>query len=259
MCTWHLQRQESGALIFHERGAFLRLQCGLHALNNLFGEEWVDAQAMESLANALPQQELGGDDRLRSIFGAWLGDWDLQVIVAALESRGASIVHHVMASSGEKGYNRMEDRGCLLALKEVEREVRLKSSRQTLLGVIVNSPSQSFWGRAVGGRHWYTVAPRWSSEEAAGGESRWWNLDSKLEEPKSIEAPSADSLPLPFFGQLLDTGCHLFFVADAEIGETVKNPVADADPFDFCTKTTQLSRFHVAFEDKPSDKALRRY
>mmetsp|Transcript_21850 Transcript_21850/g.61044 ORF Transcript_21850/g.61044 Transcript_21850/m.61044 type:complete len:232 (-) Transcript_21850:105-800(-) len=197
--------------IFHERQAAFRMHCAIHTLNNLFSEAWLDEDMMESLSLGLNDV---GSGRLRSSLGAWLGDWDLQVILAALDLRGAQVLSHIAPSM------KLLHGTCEEVVREDERlEAALTdamdaSRERPLLGVIVNRPSRNRLRSAVGGRHWYPIVPRQCPDS---GDTAWFNMDSKLSAPQRISrTDDASELPRAHLRELLGQNCQLFFVAVVE-------------------------------------------
>jgi hypothetical protein len=78
---------------FHERQQLW--QCGVHALNNLFQEQWATRELLDDIASSLHRrdrdmQAAGFFNPYKSVI-PYLGYYDIGVLVAALEAKGACL------------------------------------------------------------------------------------------------------------------------------------------------------------------------
>ncbi|KNA22938.1 hypothetical protein SOVF_029290 [Spinacia oleracea] len=149
--------------IYHERQ---RLQfCLLHALNNLFQEK--DAFSRVDL-NGIAE-ELNLDDPtpvkwnpISVVFkphhNLFTGNYDVNVLIAALERRGKNVVWH----------DRRNGAGSIASLE---------GSEDGLMGIVLNIPVRRYGG-LLKNRHWLTL-------RKIGG--IWYNLDSDLKAPTPFE------------------------------------------------------------------------
>mmetsp|Transcript_8055 Transcript_8055/g.13665 ORF Transcript_8055/g.13665 Transcript_8055/m.13665 type:complete len:214 (+) Transcript_8055:205-846(+) len=161
--------------MYHEKQ--LLGHCAVHALNNLFQEQWVDFELM-----CQHSQELYNEDVQRGFVSKcfslnpyksvipYYGDFDISVIVRALgASRRGRLCGHI--SSLQDIDSLQLDVGQMAARKE--------------LGYIVNLCLSSCPGFSK--RHWFAVRREVKvypdSKDQGGGHCSFWNLDSKLPRP----------------------------------------------------------------------------
>ncbi|MFH4974988.1 hypothetical protein AB6A40_001697 [Gnathostoma spinigerum] len=157
--------------LYHER-QWLQL-CLLHTLNCLFQRKEFSKSDLDRIAESLHDSHWF--NRHRSIMGT--GNYDVNVLIASLQSRGLSVVWFDVRRSAR----------CIILSK--------------VIGFIFNSPSRSFfpfWN----GRHWFAVR-----EVADAG---YFNFDSKLPEP----APVPDFVE--FADKLLAEGNQMMLVVRPE-------------------------------------------
>ncbi|PKI66457.1 josephin-like protein [Punica granatum] len=146
--------------IYHEKQ---RLQfCLLHSLNNLFQQE--DTFTKESLN--LIAERLVLDDPTKE---AWTplsvlfkphhntltGNYDINVLISALESKGKSVVWH------DRRYGASS----------------IGLDHERLMGIVLNVPVRRYAG-LWRTRHWITVRKI---------DGVWYNLDSDLRSPQAFE------------------------------------------------------------------------
>ncbi|AES98551.1 putative ubiquitinyl hydrolase 1 [Medicago truncatula] len=149
--------------VYHERQ---RLQfCLIHTLNSLFQQK--DAFTRANL-NAI-SEKLALDESFNnesswtplSIFfkphhNALTGNYDINVLTAALEEKGKSVVWHDRRKGGSS--------------------VDLDASEDVLMGVVINIAVKRFAG-IWKSRHWIALRKI---------DGVWYNLDSDLSAPKSF-------------------------------------------------------------------------
>ncbi|KAL4188411.1 hypothetical protein AMTRI_Chr08g202270 [Amborella trichopoda] len=148
--------------IYHEKQ---RLQfCLLHALNNLLqGKDSFTRSDLDDIANKLdlidPNKE--GQSPLSLIWkshhNSLTGNYDINVLISALEGRGKRVVWH--------------------DLRKGASSIDLSLSNISLIGVLLNVPVRKLGG-LWRSRHW--VALRMIN-------GIWYNLDSDLKAPKPFE------------------------------------------------------------------------
>eukprot|EP01119_Soliformovum_irregulare_P019658 TRINITY_DN6277_c0_g1_i1.p1 TRINITY_DN6277_c0_g1~~TRINITY_DN6277_c0_g1_i1.p1 ORF type:complete len:187 (+),score=36.18 TRINITY_DN6277_c0_g1_i1:23-583(+) len=139
---------------FHEKQ---RLQlCGVHALNNLFRESKFSKQVLDGIAHRLKEQTAPGSliNPHKSIWGT--GNYDANVIIAALHSVHAEVVWF-----------------------DHRRDVHL-IPLDLLFGIIVNSSTKRFFDLWKT-RHWFALTPI---------DGVWYNADSNLDEPQMFPTTS---------------------------------------------------------------------
>ncbi|KAL6967650.1 ubiquitinyl hydrolase 1 [Sarracenia purpurea var. burkii] len=148
--------------VYHERQ---RLQfCLLHSLNNLFQEK--DAFTRENL-NAIAEKLVVDDpDKgkwtpLSVIFkphhNAFTGNYDINVLIAALEEKGKRVNWHDRRSRASS--------------------IDLDDAGDKLMGIVINIPVKKYGG-LWRGRHWVALRKI---------EGVWYNLDSDIAAPWSFK------------------------------------------------------------------------
>ncbi|XP_009623425.1 josephin-like protein isoform X2 [Nicotiana tabacum] len=150
---------EGGTNIYHERQ---RLQfCLLHSLNNLFqGKDVFTRAELNSIA-----EKLDIDDPNRGIWNpvsivfkphhnAITGNYDINVLIAALEQKGKTVVWHDRRNGASSIV--LDDR---------------------LMGIVVNVPVRKF-GDLWRSRHWVTLRCI---------QGVWYNLDSDFAAPYAFK------------------------------------------------------------------------
>ncbi|KAK4342537.1 hypothetical protein RND71_038353 [Anisodus tanguticus] len=153
--------EEGKTNLYHERQ---RLQlCLLHSLNNLFqGKDVFTRYDLNSIA-----EKLGVDDPNR---GSWspmsivfnphhneiTGNYDINVLIAALEQKGKNVVWHDMRNGASS-----------IDLDDHDR----------LMGIVLNVPVRKFSGLWKS-RHWVTLRCI---------QGFWYNLDSDFSAPYAFK------------------------------------------------------------------------
>ncbi|KAJ6826776.1 josephin-like protein [Iris pallida] len=149
---------EEAKHVYHEKQ---RLQfCLMHALNNLLQEESFTRAELDVIAEKLVLDDPIKDKwtPISLIFkphhNTLTGNYDVNVLIAALEARGKGVVWHDRRSGASS----------------------IRLAEETLLGIMLNIPVRKFglWR----GRHWVTL------RKVAGV---WYNLDSDLRIPKPFQ------------------------------------------------------------------------
>ncbi|PON70624.1 Machado-Joseph disease protein MJD [Parasponia andersonii] len=149
--------------IYHERQ---KLQfCLIHSLNNLFQkkETFTRASLNEISENlVLDETEKQTWTPLSVLFkphhNALTGNYDINVLIAALEGKGKSVIWH----DRRNGASSIDLDG---------------PEEDALMGIVLNIPVKRFGG-IWSSRHWVTL-------RKIGG--IWYNLDSDLVSPKAFE------------------------------------------------------------------------
>ncbi|KAK9163848.1 hypothetical protein Syun_004750 [Stephania yunnanensis] len=172
--------------IYHEKQ---RLQfCLLHALNNLFQAENSFTRAdLDGIAAKLsledPYEESNKWNPLSVIFkphnNSITGNYDINVLIAALEARGKRVVWH--------------DRRNGASLTDLD------VSNEVLMGIVLNIPVRRLAG-IWRSRHWVALRKV---------EGVWYNLDSDLSSP----LPFNDTEKLKdFLDGMIANGSEVFLV-----------------------------------------------
>lgn len=81
--------------LFHERQSLLN--CAVHCLNNLYQQRWVDAAAMDALADRVAAENQASSwwNPYRSVLPR-VGNYDVTVIVEALKQQDGSLAMHLL-------------------------------------------------------------------------------------------------------------------------------------------------------------------
>ena len=85
---------------YHERQSFLH--CGKHTLNSLVGEPWATTALLDQVSQTLRKEHAAaaGRDTLLNPYhhwaGAWVGNWDIMVLIEALKQRQMAPTQHVV-------------------------------------------------------------------------------------------------------------------------------------------------------------------
>lgn len=151
--------------IYHERQ---RLQfCLLHTLNNLFQQK--DAFSRETL-NAISEKLVLDDPTketwtplslfLKPHHNAITGNYDINVLIAALEGKGKTVVWHDRRN-GASSIDLDDELGA------------------TLMGIVLNAPVKRYGGLWKS-RHWIALRKI---------DGVWYNLDSDLSAPRPLKGP----------------------------------------------------------------------
>lgn len=165
--------------IYHERQAFGRQLCACHALNNLLQARLVTPADFFGVARSL------GGAAQSSFF--W-GNFDVNVLQQAALEAGIDLSYFDVRKAAEQG-------GPLDALlrEGVDRDGgggidengngnengggSAPLAAAALVGLLLNVPSRSLWGRLRGSRHWLALVPV---------DKGWTNLDSMLAQPQRL-------------------------------------------------------------------------
>ncbi|XP_050369936.1 josephin-like protein isoform X2 [Argentina anserina] len=153
---------EGNTQIYHERQ---KLQfCLLHALNNLFQQKDAFSRPrLNEIAERLGVEETNKETwtPLSVLFkphhNALTGNYDINVLIAALEDKGKNVVWH----DRRKGANTID----------------LDGAEDALMGILLNVPVKRFAGLWKS-RHWVTLRKI---------DGVWYDLDSDLVVPQAFE------------------------------------------------------------------------
>ncbi|KAL6195471.1 hypothetical protein ACLB2K_031090 [Fragaria x ananassa] len=153
---------ESNTQIYHERQ---KLQfCLLHALNNLFQQKDAFTRPrLNEIAERLGVEEPNKEKwtPLSVLFkphhNALTGNYDINVLIAALEDKGKNVVWH----DGRKGANTID----------------LDGDDYALMGILLNVPVKRFAGLWKS-RHWVTLRKI---------DGVWYDFDSDHVAPQAFE------------------------------------------------------------------------
>ncbi|XP_058109228.1 josephin-like protein [Magnolia sinica] len=148
--------------IYHEKQ---RLQfCLLHALNNLLQDKDSFTRAyLDAIADKLividPNKESWTPLSviLKPHHNTLTGNYDVNVLIAALEGKGKKVVWHDRRTAASS--------------------IDLSQSDETLMGIVLNVPVRKYGGLWKG-RHWIALRRI---------EGVWYDLDSDLAAPKPFQ------------------------------------------------------------------------
>eukprot|EP00929_Paragymnodinium_shiwhaense_P113654 TRINITY_DN81949_c0_g1_i1.p1 TRINITY_DN81949_c0_g1~~TRINITY_DN81949_c0_g1_i1.p1 ORF type:complete len:215 (-),score=45.95 TRINITY_DN81949_c0_g1_i1:271-915(-) len=187
--------------MYHEKSSNFQMQCGCHCLNNLFGEKWIDPKELDTIGQNLAMEE--GKGVYESPTRAWLGNWDIQVINAALHLKDTHIGAHIANEASLP-----------------EAQAMAEAQKDKVVGVLINKPSSGTLSRFMGGRHWYAIAPR-ADTGSDPAHAPWWNLDSKLPKPEMIVDHErfpclGPGLPVQHIQELLDQDAQMFLIVKTD-------------------------------------------
>ncbi|KAJ0020932.1 hypothetical protein Pint_32581 [Pistacia integerrima] len=174
--------------IYHEKQ---KLQfCLLHSLNNLFQQE--NAFTRASLNEIAEKLVLDDPDKQTwtplSVFfkphhNALTGNYDINVLIAALEGRGKSVVWHDRRNEASS--------------------IDLDDSGNNLMGIVINIPVTRYGGLWKS-RHWVTLRKI---------DGVWYNLDSDFKAPYCFK----DSEEVrEFLGYIIGVGGEVLLVKNDE-------------------------------------------
>jgi josephin len=137
--------------MYHEKQSLSR--CAVHAMNNLLQEPRFTAGDFDFICNSLsPSTGVFSVNPHKSMWGT--GNYDINVITAAAASAGYEVTWH--------------DRRKSCSTLPLD----------SLLGVLLNVPTPSFWGGLTKSRHWFSLRKI---------DGKWYNLDSTLKGPQGVE------------------------------------------------------------------------
>lgn len=156
------ERDNNGVMVYHEKQ---KLQfCLLHALNNLFQEKGAFTRArLNRIAEKLVHDDpiKGTWTPLSVLFrphhNAFTGNYDVNVLIAAVEERGKSVKWHDR-----------RDGASLINLDDPEDKI---------MGIVLNIPVRKYGGLWKA-RHWVAL-------RKIGG--FWYNLDSDFSSPSAFK------------------------------------------------------------------------
>lgn len=152
----------SKTIIYHEKQS-LQL-CLLHCLNNLFqGKDAFTRMELNAIAESLNHDDpnRGAWTPLSVIFkphyNALTGNYDINVLIAALEAKGKKVVWHDRRNGAST--------------------IDFDGTENELMGIVLNVRVRKLLGLWKG-RHWFTL-------RRIGG--IWYNLDSDFSAPYSFK------------------------------------------------------------------------
>lgn len=156
------EKKKAQGEVYHERQ---RLQfCLLHSLNNLFQEKGAFTRAhLNAIAEKLNHDDpnKGTWTPVSVIFkphhNALTGNYDINVLIAALEEKGKKVIWHDRRSGASS--------------------IDLDEPVDKLMGIVLNVPVRKYGG-LWRGRHWVTL------KKIKGV---WYNLDSDFSAPHSFK------------------------------------------------------------------------
>lgn len=158
--------------LYHERQRLFH--CGVHALNALFQQPWIDATDLDRLASRV-KAEQGSGDSLRSWIPR-LGDYDLSVLAAALrDGQGARFSQHLLNNAALE--TELAALGEALRRQQQQQQPPGSPPSSFIQGVLVNIRSRNPLNRWLwDGRHWLALMRSPSNW-------LWYDFDSKLRRP----------------------------------------------------------------------------
>ena len=150
--------------------------------------------------------------------GAWVGNWDIMVIIEALKQKGLGVAQHIVfnRASGQAAENKFD--ADLQQLRE-----RVKEGKT--IGIIVNVRSPTFILKIFSGHHWYSLRP---STPTSPEEPRWYNTDSKLRTPQLVGGDgTVEGLAAFLRQQGYDREAQIFVVVEANMMALRDDPDPD--------------------------------
>ena len=157
------------APLYHERQAFGRQLCAVHALNALARAPTCSSADFFAVARKLA----GGGAQASRL----LGNFDANVLMAAAQEHAGLELSYFDARRVEKGE----------ALEELflsAEETSGGGGATTTAGLVLNVPISGWWGRLRGARHWLALVP--VAAAAAEDAVVWYNCDSMLAAPERL-------------------------------------------------------------------------
>lgn len=136
--------------------------------------------------------------------GAWVGDWDISVLVEALKRRGMFVQQHIIYDS--RNPHRLDED--LVALRD-----RVETITSRTVGLIVNETSRNRWIPFLQSKHWYSLTP--VSRGISGRDSVWCVRDSLLSAPVTLRDGDCGAAALVSFlrGRATSASAQLFLVS----------------------------------------------
>lgn len=194
--------------LYHERQRLFH--CGVHALNTLFQQPWIDAAALDRFASRV-KLEQGSGDSLRSWIPR-LGDYDLSVLVAALrDGQGARFSQHLLANAAlEADLAALGEALC----RQQQQQQPGDGNAGSIQGVLVNIRSRNPLNRWLwDGRHWLALVRSPSN-------GLWYDCDSK--QPRPVVLGDVDALLTYVRRCILEEDGQVFVVQVGNEGEDVQ-------------------------------------
>jgi hypothetical protein len=169
--------------LYHERQAFGRQLCAVHALNNALQAPKFTAADFAAVARTLNDGDGVGGATARAEATRFLGNYDVNVLQAAALQAGVDLSYfdarRAAAAAGD-GDDALE--ALLRRQKQEERGTAAEPQRRPP-PLILNQRESSWWGRLRGARHWLALVPVFEEDLC------WYNVDSKLTTPERLGAP----------------------------------------------------------------------
>lgn len=136
--------------------------------------------------------------------GAWLGDWDVAVVLKALEMKGLVIQRHII-------YIPTSPQLLEESLSAFRNDI--ESGQMRTIGLLFNEVRRNFL--ISSGRHWFAVAQAYIDDSAP---SLWFNRDSSLHMPELVfetqsgTPGSLDALVSLMRNRVIQQEAHIFHV-----------------------------------------------
>ena len=128
--------------------------------------------------------------------GAWLGMWDVGVLIEALRLRNMRVSHHIVFNRQIPG--------------KFDEDLALLRDDLTLpgsCGFILNEMPLNWLAKVVSGNHWYALRPT--------AEGKWLNCNSRLRNPEFLSSVQDDRSS---GGETSDISTLLSFLRDRAVG-----------------------------------------
>ena len=193
--------------------------CAVHALNNLFQEQWVDYDEMCEYARELHYADSPSCLSVNPYMSIipYMGYFDISVIIKALASkRKGTISEHITAAAGidalELSVPPDPAAAARAGASPPGEAGEMEEGEAGCVGFIVNVQQDSFLG-LYSGRHWFSVLrePVTATELEPERRAAYWNLDSKLPRPICF---ASDSQLKTFLKDLINKqSAHIFMVS----------------------------------------------
>ena len=153
---------DDAAFLYHERQVLAL--CAVHAVNNLMQRKRYTKADFDTACLQLNASQWFNPHR--SFLK--IGNYDVNVVIMLLQEEGYLVQWH--------------DRRKVLTAATLQEQ-------QNLVGLLLNVPSTSIWGRLTRGRHWIALLLHTEADDGSDNDKNnktWRNLDSNLDVPITV-------------------------------------------------------------------------
>lgn len=177
--------------MYHEKQHLAH--CAVHAVNNLFQQEWITYSDFAKIAQKLHQLDMNNGISGSFSFNPYksivpfLGNFDVQCLAEALKFKKCRISEHIVIAS-----------------RISEKTLRVKDS--STVGYIINKEIPRWFGLRSS-NHWFTVLPQ---------DQEFVNLDSELSLPETFASES--EFIVACINGTLNLKWQIFVISTDEVG-----------------------------------------